>query len=251
MRRVVRWLGWGLLALVAVVAQRLAAGQLPGAAGHWTPSHALPLQPAQTEIDRELSPLLRIIPARPARFPDRRARCIRSAGNLRAQGRPQPRPAVLHLAQRPHRPPAGSEAWRGRARRARADPARRHERRRPGSAPAGDGCAPGIELRLYNPFRNRGGAVRAFELLRRMVSMNHRMHNKAWIADGRVAIIGGRNIGERVFQRRLGRELPRPRPAVARAGSAAGQHHLRAYWNSAAAVPIATLSRKDPEALRA
>ena len=58
---------------------------------------------------------------------------------------------------------------------------------------------PNIELRLYNPFRNRGGVGRAFELLWRLFSVNHRMHNKAWIADGRVAIIGGRNIGEQYF----------------------------------------------------
>src|SRR3546814_14866004 len=55
---------------------------------------------------------------------------------------------------------------------------------------------PRIELRLYNPFRNRQGIARGIELVQRVFSINHRMHNKAWIADGRVAIIGGRTTGK-------------------------------------------------------
>ncbi|WP_036139109.1 phospholipase D-like domain-containing protein, partial [Novilysobacter defluvii] len=58
---------------------------------------------------------------------------------------------------------------------------------------------PGIEIRLYNPFRNREGVWRLVEMVQRVFSINHRMHNKAWIADGRLAIVGGRNIGEEYF----------------------------------------------------
>lgn len=58
---------------------------------------------------------------------------------------------------------------------------------------------PNIELRLYNPFRNRQGLARLFEMVHRVFSLNYRMHNKAWIADGRVAVVGGRNIGEAYF----------------------------------------------------
>ena len=35
-------------------------------------------------------------------------------------------------------------------------------------------------------------ALRAF-------SVTRRMHNKAWISDGRIAILGGRNIGDEYF----------------------------------------------------
>jgi putative cardiolipin synthase len=109
---------------------------------------------------------------------------------------------------------------------------------------------PNIELRLYNPFRNRESTGRVFELLRRRVSMNHRMHNKAWIADGRVAIIGGRNISEQYFSadaqvnfRDL--DLLLFGPAVQQASRIFDD-----YWNSAAAVPIKTLGARDPNALR-
>ena len=61
---------------------------------------------------------------------------------------------------------------------------------------------PNIEIRLYNPFRNRTGILRMVEMVQRFFSVNHRMHNKSWIADGRVAIVGGRNIGEEYFSAR-------------------------------------------------
>jgi cardiolipin synthase C len=59
---------------------------------------------------------------------------------------------------------------------------------------------PGISVRLFNPSRAReGGLRRGLEMVLRAFSMTRRMHNKAWIADGRLAIIGGRNIGDEYF----------------------------------------------------
>ena len=59
---------------------------------------------------------------------------------------------------------------------------------------------PNIELRLFNPSGARNGSVlRSFELVARMFAMTRRMHNKAWIADGEVAIVGGRNVGDAYF----------------------------------------------------
>lgn len=59
---------------------------------------------------------------------------------------------------------------------------------------------PNIELRLFNPSWAR--TVRLFrrlEIVLRFFTMTRRMHNKAWIADGTVAILGGRNIGDEYF----------------------------------------------------
>ncbi|GAB2515210.1 phospholipase D family protein [Lysobacter humi (ex Lee et al. 2017)] len=104
---------------------------------------------------------------------------------------------------------------------------------------------PNIELRLYNPFRNRTGAMRIVEMLQRAGSLNHRMHNKAWIADGRVAVVGGRNIGDEYFAaaqavnfRDL--DLLLFGPAVGQASAV-----FDAFWNSAAVVPIAALHPPD------
>ncbi|WP_439814175.1 phospholipase D family protein [Zavarzinia sp. CC-PAN008] len=60
---------------------------------------------------------------------------------------------------------------------------------------------PNIQVRLYNPFkiRNWGLLGRTANLLFSSYRLNHRMHNKAWIVDGHVAIAGGRNIGDEYF----------------------------------------------------
>jgi len=59
---------------------------------------------------------------------------------------------------------------------------------------------PNIQVRFFNPIRNRRpGLRRGLELLLRGWRTNRRMHNKAWVADGRVAVIGGRNIGDKYF----------------------------------------------------
>ena len=61
------------------------------------------------------------------------------------------------------------------------------------------GMHPNIEVRTFNPFGNRTTAGRVVEFMFRFGRLNHRMHNKSVIADGRFAILGGRNIGDRYF----------------------------------------------------
>ncbi|RWC28434.1 phospholipase D family protein [Mesorhizobium sp.] len=59
---------------------------------------------------------------------------------------------------------------------------------------------PNIELKLFNPSGIRArGIVRSVEVLLRLFALTRRMHNKAWIADDNVAIVGGRNIGDAYF----------------------------------------------------
>ncbi len=59
---------------------------------------------------------------------------------------------------------------------------------------------PNIEFRIFNPWEDRGSmAGRAGELLAEMERLNTRMHDKLLIADGRAAVIGGRNIGDHYF----------------------------------------------------
>ena len=62
-------------------------------------------------------------------------------------------------------------------------------------------CHPGVEVRLYNPFQIRrlGLLGDLLELLFARFRLNHRMHNKAWVADRRLAVCGGRNIGDEYF----------------------------------------------------
>lgn len=63
---------------------------------------------------------------------------------------------------------------------------------------------PNIEVRLFNPFccaRDSGPAGRFIAAAGDWRRLNHRMHNKMFIADGVTAIIGGRNIANPYFLR--------------------------------------------------
>lgn len=58
---------------------------------------------------------------------------------------------------------------------------------------------PNIEIRVFNAWRERSLVGRAAEGLADFERLNRRMHNKQMVADNRVAIIGGRNIGDEYF----------------------------------------------------
>lgn len=58
---------------------------------------------------------------------------------------------------------------------------------------------PNIEIRVFNPFSNRTAIGRFIDFVFHAGRLNHRMHSKAVVADGRFALIGGRNIGDRYF----------------------------------------------------
>jgi phosphatidylserine/phosphatidylglycerophosphate/cardiolipin synthase-like enzyme len=101
---------------------------------------------------------------------------------------------------------------------------------------------PNLEVRLFNPARNRaGGLRRALEMGLRFAGFNRRMHNKAWIADNRLAIVGGRNVGDEYFDAAADTnfhdtDLLLLGPAVAQASAV-----FDAFWNSAAVVPLGAL----------
>jgi cardiolipin synthase C len=110
---------------------------------------------------------------------------------------------------------------------------------------------PNIEVRLFNPFVDRSFGLGDY--LFDFDRVNHRMHNKAFVVDNTVAIVGGRNIANPYFsadEQANFRDLDL---------IAAGQivrdvsDNFDAFWNSAWAVPIRRLTQepKQPEALKA
>src|SRR5882672_9512830 len=60
---------------------------------------------------------------------------------------------------------------------------------------------PNVQLRLFNPLPSRAGSTSARVLasLFDFVRINHRMHNKLFVADNTIAVTGGRNIGDEYF----------------------------------------------------
>lgn len=106
---------------------------------------------------------------------------------------------------------------------------------------------PNISLRLFNPSKARGNRLaRWFELVTRRVAMTRRMHNKAWIADGAYAIIGGRNIGDAYFDAAETnfRDLD-----VLLLGQGVEQtaRIFESYWNCSAVKPIQSLHPLKPD----
>jgi putative cardiolipin synthase len=59
------------------------------------------------------------------------------------------------------------------------------------------------EVRLFNPFASgrSSTAGRLLALLGDFHRLDHRMHNKLFVADGAVAIVGGRNVADEYFLR--------------------------------------------------
>jgi len=110
---------------------------------------------------------------------------------------------------------------------------------------------PNIALKLFNPTTARNGSIfRKVELATRLFAMTRRMHNKAWIADGALAIVGGRNIGDAYFDAADTnfRDLD-----VLLVGSAVGQtaRIFEAFWNSELAVPVRAFHPKRKRRSRA
>ncbi len=105
---------------------------------------------------------------------------------------------------------------------------------------------PGIEVRLFNPVRNRRTAVRrGIEMLLMAVRFNRRMHAKLWIVDGRLAITGGRNIGNEYFGVPSARKRRVRDADIVLVGPLAREagRLFDGYWNSDQALPIAAFWR--------
>ena len=107
---------------------------------------------------------------------------------------------------------------------------------------------PNLQVRLFNPFAVRGGfgVARLLELLGDTARLNRRMHNKLWIADGAVAVMGGRNLGDAYFN--ASPESDFADLDVLAAGPVVGEvsRSFDAYWNSDWAVPIAAVVGPAP-----
>jgi putative cardiolipin synthase len=104
-----------------------------------------------------------------------------------------------------------------------------------------------IEVRLFNPFVSRSGTLKLVgEGLWNFDRLNRRMHNKTWIADNRIAIAGGRNIGNEYFGASdevnfVDLDFAMVGPVVRDASASFDK-----YWNSPSAYPIEVL---DPDAV--
>lgn len=102
---------------------------------------------------------------------------------------------------------------------------------------------PNIEIRIFNPFANRG--LRGLDFITDLDRVNHRMHNKTMVMDNAVVIIGGRNIGNHYFGVATDanfRDLD-----IAAAGPVVRQvsQVFDYFWNGAWSVPVDAMLQQD------
>ena len=102
---------------------------------------------------------------------------------------------------------------------------------------------PNFQVRVFNPMGNRGFGRNA-NMVYHKKKLDHRMHNKIFLVDGAVAVLGGRNIGDDYFGidpdlnfRDL--DVLAVGPAATEAGAAFDE-----YWNSRVSVPVAALLKE-------
>ncbi|ONG49987.1 phospholipase D family protein [Pseudoroseomonas deserti] len=100
---------------------------------------------------------------------------------------------------------------------------------------------PRIEVRLFNTARLRwlGQLGLGLEFALGGWHLNHRMHNKSWVVDGRLALVGGRNIADAYFDASGGEFNFRDLDLLI-AGQAARQAQdiFDNYWASSLAKPV-------------
>jgi len=111
---------------------------------------------------------------------------------------------------------------------------------------------PNIDVRMFNPLPSRSGTMAfVFDFLGDAQRLNHRMHNKTWIADNRIAIVGGRNLGNEYFGADdevnfVDLDFAMVGPVVRDASASFDR-----YWNSEVVYPMTVLSPENvnPESL--
>jgi putative cardiolipin synthase len=112
-----------------------------------------------------------------------------------------------------------------------------------------------VEVRLFNPFccaRDRGPTGRFLGSLGEWSRVNHRMHNKLFIADGAMAVIGGRNVADEYFLRGSSENFVDVDAFTIGFVLPPLEFLFDRYWNSQAVVPLGVVahSKLDPQARR-
>lgn len=102
---------------------------------------------------------------------------------------------------------------------------------------------PNVEVRLFNPFaiRDPSSLSRILELLGNGERLKRRMHNKLWIVDNAVVVMGGRNLADAYFDATPSSNFADLDVLVAGQVVPEISRGFDQYWNSEWAVPIQAL----------
>ena len=109
---------------------------------------------------------------------------------------------------------------------------------------------PHIQIRVFNPLHlgRSTGVTRTMGRLFNLSQQHRRMHNKLWLADNSMAIVGGRNLGDEYFDAEPNMnftdiDMLGVGPVAEQLGQSFDQ-----YWNSALSKPIEQFLSSKPTA---
>lgn len=109
---------------------------------------------------------------------------------------------------------------------------------------------PKVQIRVFNPLHlgRSTGVTRALGRLFNLSLQHRRMHNKLWLVDNSMAIVGGRNLGDEYFDAEP--NLNFTDIDMLGVGPVAEQlgHSFDQYWNSALSRPIGDFMFSTPNA---
>jgi cardiolipin synthase C len=108
-----------------------------------------------------------------------------------------------------------------------------------------------VEVRLFNPFaraRGSGQGGRFVANADEWSRVNHRMHNKLFIADGAMAVIGGRNVANEYYLRGKAENFVDVDAFTVGWIVPPLQFQFDRYWNSAAVYPLTRIAKTDLDA---
>lgn len=103
-----------------------------------------------------------------------------------------------------------------------------------------------VEVRIFNPFcclRAHGQATRFLASVGDWQRVSHRMHNKLFVADGAMAVIGGRNVAHEFFLRSMGEHFIDFDAFTVGFIVAPAQALFDRYWTADAVHPIHAVTR--------
>lgn len=105
-----------------------------------------------------------------------------------------------------------------------------------------------IDVKLFNPYRFRH--YRAMDMVLNLKRINRRMHNKSFIADNQISLIGGRNMSNQYYN--LSDNYQFSDVDVMLVGSASDEiiHSFDEYWNDDFAFPVKQLVNPRHYSLR-
>ena len=96
-----------------------------------------------------------------------------------------------------------------------------------------------IDVRLFNPYRFR--YMRTLDIILDLKRVNRRMHNKSFIVDNQLSLIGGRNMSNQYYNVSDNYQFSDVDVILAGAASDEIVHSFDEYWNDEYAYPVSNL----------